>query len=41
MVALVGQVERVAASAGLPLDAFAGLMRAALTMPWTSGPGGR
>jgi predicted short-subunit dehydrogenase-like oxidoreductase (DUF2520 family) len=29
LVALMGQVERVAASAGLPLDAFAGLMRAA------------
>jgi predicted short-subunit dehydrogenase-like oxidoreductase (DUF2520 family) len=29
LVALMGQVERVAATAGLPLDAFAGLMRAA------------
>jgi predicted short-subunit dehydrogenase-like oxidoreductase (DUF2520 family) len=29
LVALMGQVERVAASVGLPLDAFAGLMRAA------------
>ncbi len=29
LVALMGQVERVAATAGLPLGAFAGLMRAA------------
>jgi len=29
LVALIGQVERVAASAGLPLEAFAGLVRAA------------
>ncbi len=38
MVALIGQVERVAASAGLPLDAFAGLMRAATDDALTLGP---
>ncbi len=39
MVALIGQVERVAASAGLPLDAFADLMRAALEDAVDLGPG--
>jgi predicted short-subunit dehydrogenase-like oxidoreductase (DUF2520 family) len=38
LVALVGQVERVAASAGLPLDAFAGLMRAATDDAFALGP---
>jgi predicted short-subunit dehydrogenase-like oxidoreductase (DUF2520 family) len=38
MVALIGQVERVAASAGLPLDAFAHLMRAALDDAVDLGP---
>jgi hypothetical protein len=38
LVALVGQVERVAATAGLPLDAFAGLMRAALDDAVALGP---
>ena len=38
MVALIGQVERVAASAGLPLEAFAGLMRAATDDALTLGP---
>jgi predicted short-subunit dehydrogenase-like oxidoreductase (DUF2520 family) len=38
MVALIGQVERVAASAGLPLDAFAGLMRAATDDALSLGP---
>jgi predicted short-subunit dehydrogenase-like oxidoreductase (DUF2520 family) len=38
MVALIGQVERVAASAGLPLDAFADLMRAALDDAVDLGP---
>ncbi len=38
MVALVGQVERVAGSAGLPLDAFAELMRAALDDAVNLGP---
>ena len=46
LVALVGQVERVAATAGLPLDAFAGLLRAAsedaLALgPPDGGPAGR
>ena len=38
LVALVGQVERVAASAGLPLDAFAGLLRAATDDALALGP---
>lgn len=38
MVALIGQVERVAATIGLPLDAFAGLMRAAADDALTLGP---
>jgi predicted short-subunit dehydrogenase-like oxidoreductase (DUF2520 family) len=38
LVALVGQVERVAASAGLPLDAFGGLMRAAMDDALALGP---
>jgi predicted short-subunit dehydrogenase-like oxidoreductase (DUF2520 family) len=38
MVALIGQVERVAASAGLPLDAFADLMRAATDDALALGP---
>jgi predicted short-subunit dehydrogenase-like oxidoreductase (DUF2520 family) len=38
LVALIGQVERVAACAGLPLDAFAGLMRAATEDALTLGP---
>ena len=38
LVALVGQVERVAATAGLPLDAFAGLLRAAADDALTLGP---
>ncbi len=38
LVALVGQVERVAATAGLPLDAFAGLMRAAMDDALSLGP---
>ena len=38
LVALIGQVERVAASAGLPLDAFAGLMRAATDDAFSLGP---
>jgi predicted short-subunit dehydrogenase-like oxidoreductase (DUF2520 family) len=38
LVALVGQVERVAASAGLPLDAFADLMQAALDDAMRLGP---
>jgi predicted short-subunit dehydrogenase-like oxidoreductase (DUF2520 family) len=38
LVALMGQVERVAASAGLPLDAFAGLMRAAAEDAIALGP---
>jgi predicted short-subunit dehydrogenase-like oxidoreductase (DUF2520 family) len=38
LVALVGQVERVAASVGLPLDAFAGLMHAALDDALEVGP---
>ena len=39
LVALMGQVERVAATAGLPLDAFAGLMRAATDDALALGPG--
>ena len=38
LVALMGQVERVAASAGLGLDAFVGLARAALTDVAELGP---
>jgi len=38
LVSLVGQVERVAATAGLPLDAFAGLMRAATDDALALGP---
>lgn len=38
LVALLGQVERVAASAGLPLDAFAGLVRAATDDAFALGP---
>ncbi|MGO8874112.1 MAG: DUF2520 domain-containing protein [Acidimicrobiales bacterium] len=38
LVSLVGQVERVAAAAGLPLDAFAGLMRAATDDAFALGP---
>lgn len=38
LVALVGQVERVAATAGLPLDAFAGLLRAATDDALALGP---
>jgi predicted short-subunit dehydrogenase-like oxidoreductase (DUF2520 family) len=38
LVALVGQVERVAASVGLPLDAFAGLIRAATDDALALGP---
>jgi len=38
VVALLGQVERVAASAGLPLDAFLGLTRAALVDVGELGP---
>ncbi|HZM57037.1 MAG TPA: DUF2520 domain-containing protein, partial [Acidimicrobiales bacterium] len=38
LVALMGQVERVAATAGLPLDAFAGLMRAATDDALVLGP---
>jgi predicted short-subunit dehydrogenase-like oxidoreductase (DUF2520 family) len=38
LVALMGQVERVAASAGLPLEAFAGLMRAASEDAFALGP---
>ena len=36
--ALIGQVERVAASVGLPLDAFAGLLRAATDDALALGP---
>jgi predicted short-subunit dehydrogenase-like oxidoreductase (DUF2520 family) len=39
LVALMGQVERVAAIAGLPLTAFAGLMRAASEDALALGPG--
>ena len=38
LVALMGQVERVAATAGLPLTAFAGLMRAASEDAFALGP---
>jgi predicted short-subunit dehydrogenase-like oxidoreductase (DUF2520 family) len=38
LVALMGQVERVAATAGLTLDAFAGLMRAAAEDALALGP---
>ena len=38
VVALLGQVERVAATAGLPLDAFAGLIRAATDDALALGP---
>ncbi|MGH9079084.1 MAG: DUF2520 domain-containing protein [Acidimicrobiales bacterium] len=38
LVALIGQVDRVAATAGLPLDAFAGLVRAAADDALTLGP---
>jgi predicted short-subunit dehydrogenase-like oxidoreductase (DUF2520 family) len=38
LVALLGQVERVAASAGLPLEAFAGLVRAATEDALTLSP---
>ncbi len=38
LVALMGQVERVAAKAGLPLDAFAGLLRAAAEDALALGP---
>ena len=37
-VALIGQVERVAASAGLPLETFAGLIRAAVDDALALGP---
>jgi predicted short-subunit dehydrogenase-like oxidoreductase (DUF2520 family) len=39
LVALIGQVDRVAATAGLPLDAFAGLVRAATEDALSLGPG--
>ncbi len=38
LVALIGQVERVAATAGIPLDAFAGLLRAATDDALDLGP---
>jgi predicted short-subunit dehydrogenase-like oxidoreductase (DUF2520 family) len=38
LVALLGQVERVAATVGLPLDAFAGLVRAATDDAMALGP---
>jgi predicted short-subunit dehydrogenase-like oxidoreductase (DUF2520 family) len=38
LVALMGQVERVAATAGIPLDAFAGLMKAAAEDAFSLGP---
>jgi predicted short-subunit dehydrogenase-like oxidoreductase (DUF2520 family) len=38
LVALMGQVERIAGSVGLPLDAFAGLMRAATEDALALGP---
>ena len=42
LVALIGQVERVAASIGLPLDAFSGLMHAASRRcPGPRAPAGR
>ena len=40
VVALLGQVERVAATAGLPLDAFLGLTRAAVDDVASLGPAG-
>ncbi|MGH9098174.1 MAG: DUF2520 domain-containing protein [Acidimicrobiales bacterium] len=39
LVALLGQVERIAATAGLPLSAFAGLIRAAAEDGLALGPG--
>jgi predicted short-subunit dehydrogenase-like oxidoreductase (DUF2520 family) len=39
LVALLGQVERVAAAAHLPLDAFSGLVRAAVDDAFALGPG--
>ena len=39
VVALMGQVERVAAQAGLPLGAFSGLVRAAVDDTMAVGPG--
>ncbi len=39
LVALLGQVERIAATAGLPLSAFAGLIRAAADDGLALGPG--
>jgi predicted short-subunit dehydrogenase-like oxidoreductase (DUF2520 family) len=39
VVALMGQVERVAGAAGLPLDAFSGLVRAAVDDAMALGPG--
>lgn len=39
VVALLGQVERVAAQAGLPLGAFSGLVRAAVDDTMALGPG--
>jgi predicted short-subunit dehydrogenase-like oxidoreductase (DUF2520 family) len=38
LVALIGQVERVAATVGLPLDAFSGLLRAATDDALALGP---
>ena len=38
LVALIGQVERVAGAAGLPLDAFSDLMHAALDDALALGP---
>ncbi len=38
VVALIGQVERVAATAGLPLDAFSGLLRTAADDALALGP---
>jgi predicted short-subunit dehydrogenase-like oxidoreductase (DUF2520 family) len=38
VVALMGQVERVAGEAGLPLDAFSGLVRAAVEDAMALGP---
>jgi predicted short-subunit dehydrogenase-like oxidoreductase (DUF2520 family) len=39
LVALIGQVERLAAAAGLPLEAFAGLLHAATDDALALGPG--
>ena len=39
LVALLGQVERLAEQAGLPLEAFAGLVRAAADDALALGPG--